>query len=144
MKRSKQLYPLSMEHHLSLSLGNKAVKAARSGDQDAIARLSQEIAEDFPERWETHFSNEEATVFPLLENHTDGPIQLLMELRRQHDQMRAMARELAAGNTTILEDFGQLLKDHTRLEERELFPIAEELLSEEELDSVLAITSSDR
>ncbi len=140
MKRIPQLHPLSMEHHLSLVLANKAIKTARSGDQAAIDALAREIAADFPERWERHFHNEETTVFRMLDDHEDGPRAQTEALRRQHDEMREMARRLASGDTTVLEDFGVLLRDHTRLEERELFPIAERLLGDEELDEVLART----
>ena len=142
MKRSKQLHPLSMEHHLSLSLANKAIKTARSGDSEAIAELSQEIAADFPKRWNPHFSNEEATVFTFLEKYEEAPRELIRQLQTQHDEMREMAIELSKGNTSLLEDFGVLLRDHTRLEERELFPAAETLLTDDELDAVLERTES--
>lgn len=131
-----------MEHHLSLSLANKAIKTARSGDSEAIAKLSQEIARDFPEQWDRHFRNEEATVFRFLERYEDAPSELIEQLQKQHDEMRAMALELSKRNTTLLEAFGILLRDHTRLEERALFPAAETLLSNDELDAVLEHTTA--
>ena len=140
MKRSKQFHPLSMEHHLSLSLANRAIKTARSGDSSAIAKLSKEIAADFPNQWDPHFRNEEATVFPFLERYEKAPHDLITELRAQHDEMRAMALRLPKGDTSVLEAFGVLLRDHTRLEERELFPAAETLLTDDELDAVLEHT----
>ncbi len=140
MKRIPQLHPLSMEHHLSLALANKAIKTARSGDEEAMLALAREIADDFPNRWDRHFRNEEESIFHMLDQHNDGPARQTAELRRQHDEMRQMARRLGAGDTSLLEPFGILLRDHTRLEERELFPIAEQLLSDEELDEVLART----
>ncbi len=142
MKRSQQLHPLSMEHHLSLALANKAIKAARSGDEVAMQQLSKEIAADFPTRWDKHFQNEETTIFSMLEAQHDGPANMTAELRRQHDEMRKMATQLGAGDTSVLEDFGILLRDHTRMEERELFPIAEEKLTRRQLDEVLEQTQS--
>ena len=142
MKRSSQLHPLSMEHHLSLALANRAIKTARSGDEAAMKTLAREIAAEFPERWDRHFSNEEKTIFRMLDAREDGPAEMTAELRRQHNEMRAMAEALGAGNTALLERFGMLLRDHTRLEERELFPIAETLLTPAELDSVYEQTAN--
>ncbi len=136
MKRSRQLHPLSMEHHLSLALANRAIKTARSGDEAAMKALAREIAADFPERWDRHFDNEEKTIFRMLDAREDGPAETTAELRRQHAEMRAMAEALGGGDTGLLERFGILLRDHTRLEERELFPLAETLLSPAELDAV--------
>ena len=36
-----------------------------------------------------------------------------------------------------LAEFGKMLKEHTRMEERELFPIIEELFTQEQMDAIL-------
>ncbi len=78
----------------------------------------------------------------MLEARDDGPANMTAELRRQHDETRQMATQLGAGDTSVLEDFGILLRDHTRMEERELFPIAEDKLTRRQLDEVLEQTQS--
>jgi hemerythrin-like domain-containing protein len=131
-----------MEHHLSLSLANKAIKTARAGDAAAMKQLGREIAADFPTRWDTHFKNEETTIFTMLDALDDGPTDMTATLRQQHDEMRSMATALGHGDISVLEAFGTLLRDHTRMEERELFPIAEARLSEEQLNKVLEATQA--
>ena len=44
--------------------------------------------------------------------------------------------QMKAGNFSVLGEFGELLKQHTRTEERQLFPLLENLLTHEELDKV--------
>jgi len=41
-----------------------------------------------------------------------------------------------SGNYIILKEFGELLKQHPRTEERLLFPMLDDILNSEELDSV--------
>ncbi|MCU7799260.1 MAG: hypothetical protein KZQ70_03725 [gamma proteobacterium symbiont of Lucinoma myriamae] len=68
MKRIEQLQPLSKEHHLSLVLAQKAIKVSAGGKEDAIARLCQEIVNEYPDVWQVHFQIEEESIFQLI-NH---------------------------------------------------------------------------
>jgi len=65
MKRIKQLHPLSMEHHLSLSLAARAIRIARENNTHAIAELCQSIVAEYPLVWQKHFSREEDNIFNL-------------------------------------------------------------------------------
>lgn len=142
MKRIEQLKPLSMEHHLSLVLANQAVKTAKASDGNAINALCEQIVIEFETRWEQHFQKEEHSIFAVLDknyqaqmNENDKALNAL--LLTQHNQMRDMAKNLKKGNAADLTKFGELLKEHTRLEERQLFPLITDMFSRQELDAVL-------
>jgi hemerythrin-like domain-containing protein len=148
MKRIEQLRPLSMEHHLSLVLANKAIKTAKNGDNLQIKQLCQKIAQEFESRWQTHFALEEQSIFAIFEANyqmalttkADENAMLTILLRDQHQQMRQLSTAMGEGETTQLEYFGQLLRNHTRLEERLLFPLISELFTADELNRVADYT----
>jgi hemerythrin-like domain-containing protein len=148
MKRIEQLRSLSMEHHLSLVLANKAINTAKKGDESAIKALCQQIAEEFNSRWDLHFAKEEQTIFAIFmtnyhirliaEGHEDA--RLVEQLTEQHNQLRTLSNAMREGDTKALAHFGQLLRDHTRLEERRLFPLISELFTPQELNKVAKAT----
>ena len=150
MKRIEQLRPLSREHHLSLVLANNAIKTAKNNDELQIKALCEQIAQEFNDRWETHFIKEELFIFSLFEDkyyaqlsidaHEDAD--LTARLREQHHQMRTLSANMADGRINQLEEFGVLLRDHTRLEERRLFPLVSVLFSDEELHMIAINTAS--
>ncbi len=144
MKRIEQLRSLSKEHHLSLVLASKALKAAKSGDKTAVEQLCQQVADEFDCHWDEHFKKEERTIFSIIEDKyknllAEENVDLHIRLRKQHDQMRKMADEMKKGRIDQLAEFGQLLKDHTRLEERVLFPLISALFTAKELDAIAAL-----
>ena len=68
-----------------------------------------------------------------------GPV---VEMVAQHAQIRGLVMELSDEvrnglvNPETLESIGELLETHIRLEEREVFPLIEEVLPEEGLTEV--------
>jgi hemerythrin len=66
MKIPKQLITLTKEHHLSLSLANKAINAKKLGNETAICQL---IIETFERDFSNHFIFEEQHILPLLKQH---------------------------------------------------------------------------
>ena len=136
MKRIKQLQPLSMEHHLSLSLAAKSIKTANAGDQTAIKQLCEDIIDDYPKLWRKHFDKEEQYIFTPYFQRSDTINDLCGQLTREHKQFDQYIEQMKTGDYSILLEFGTLLKTHTRLEERELFPEISELLSKQELNEI--------
>lgn len=140
MKRIKQLHPLSMEHHLSLRLAARAIKIAREDNANAIAELCQTIVAEYPVVWQKHFAREEKYIFHLYKLRSARIHELCDQLEQEHRQFDALAAQMKAGNISdlseVLSEFGELLKSHTRLEERELFPLISEALSKQELDGI--------
>ncbi|WP_457676629.1 hemerythrin domain-containing protein [Thiolapillus sp.] len=138
MKRHQDLINLSREHHQSLRLAKKCIDTAATENPGKCAELCREIISIFDDEWDRHFRNEEATIFDLTAN-MDGRIHDLgMQLVEEHNQMRDMARVMGEGDhgCDILARFGVLLRDHTRLEERELFPLVEQTFSREQLEQI--------
>lgn len=123
MKRHPALADLSREHHQSLRLARDCLRTAQAGDPEACRRLAHNVAADYPDTWAVHFANEEAAVFPLA-LRLDADTQALVErLITEHRRMDHLAERLAEdGDCQTLSEFGALLRDHTRTEERLLFP----------------------
>ncbi len=86
-----------------------------------------------------HLRDEEEELFPLLLRHIQSQPAPLREARVQHMQLEGFARNLeiavAAGivDRETLDAAGELLDTHIRLEERQLFPLIEALVPDDEL-----------
>lgn len=136
MKRAAELGNLSREHHQSLRLARRCLDTLARGDTGEIERLCRDIADSFDDTWERHFRNEEQTIFSITAT-LGGRIRELGErLAKEHQQMREMARRMKSGDCSQLRAFGELLRDHTRLEERELFPLVEEQFTPDQMAEI--------
>jgi len=133
MKRSPELSTLSREHHQSLRLANKCLNTAATGDRERCIALCQHILNIFTEELDRHFHNEETGIFSITATMQGKIHDLGVQLAEEHEQMRVMAAGMRQGNCDKLAAFGKLLKNHTRLEERELFPLVEEQFSGRQL-----------
>ncbi len=142
MKRIEQLQNLSREHHQSLTLAQQAVKTSDSGNETAIAALCRSIVEDYPQVWMAHFKVEEDTIFSLFPGEDDSEIsRLCVLLQQEHRQMDGYYEQMKQGDYTVLGDFGVLLKKHTRMEERQLFPLLEKAMTAEQLEQVRQVSA---
>ena len=87
---------------------------------------------------------EEYLVKPLMTYHKDNPqvIELSEQLTAQHEELKRLADK---ANPTIedLRDLGDALYKHIRFEEREVFPLAQELLTSEQLDAIYTQSGDD-
>ena len=105
MKRHSVLIELSQEHHHTLALCLRILRAPEQNHQTDITKHYVDL--------EQHFIHEE-TLFAPLWDKLNRP-----ELRRL---FREAQFDRAEWNTT----FATLLRDHARFEERELFPAMEQ------------------
>jgi len=136
MLRDKSLIPLSRQHQHALALCVRIDRASPIRDSD-LEMWQEEIAQHFKREIETHFSAEEAVVFPVA-RRCEELAPLVEDLLADHSALRqgfasAMAKTLSAEG---LPDFARRLSAHIRKEERQLFERAQELLSVEELASL--------
>ena len=138
MKRHQELINLSREHHQSLRLAKKCMDIATAGKAENCQAQCEEIVSIFDQEWDRHFRNEETTIFSITAGMAGSIHELGEQLAIQHDRMREMARLMGKGKTDcgLLEDFGVLLRDHTRLEEREFFPLVEQQFSAEQMKQI--------
>jgi len=121
MKIAPELLILTREHHISLSLGNKAVNTAKSKNESDIKALCLEISQTFRSSFSMHFDTEEETIFMPLKGKSNELETLCNQLIKEHQQLYQLADDLV-DHPELLAEFGILLKSHSRAEDRELFP----------------------
>jgi len=121
IKRSKELMPLSREHHDGLLL----VWKIKTGLSKAIEakRIAGYVVFFYVSTLEAHFNLEEEFVFSLLPE--DNVLRVKAE--SQHNEIKEMVSTLKlAYNKENLLQFADLLERHIRFEERELFNFIEQ------------------
>ena len=131
IKRSKELVPLSKEHHEGLLFGWKIKQGLRNG-------TSHTVIADFI-RWfwesdlETHFRKEEQVLIPHLPK--DSP--LVQQFSEEHEQLEALVHVCAmVQDEDIFLQLAEGLNNHIRFEERVLFPYAEKIIPPAELETI--------
>ena len=122
MKRVEQLQDLSRDHHQGLVIARKATRAAAAGEM-SVARAWAMVERRFAAELEPHFGLEEEYLLPVLESA--GMEDWADRVRAEHAQLRALTVEGAERSADSLGAFGQLLEQHIRFEERELFESAQ-------------------
>ena len=137
MKRITQLQPLSNEHHQSLRLAKKCKDILAKETDEVIKAFSLQLKDEFNTQWDKHFRTEEKTIFSVAESKGKEISEICQQLKKEHQTMEKMVESISAGDYQLLHEFGQLLHDHTRLEERQLFPMVEDQFTQEELDNIL-------
>ena len=134
MKRHPGLVPLSREHHHGLVMAERLV-LGRSTNPRADwpadrAEQSARLIDFFQTNLGPHFDAEEAHVFPVAARDVTDGDRLVRALIDDHEAMREMVSALAAGEAGPaaradldgrLRAFGERLRRHIRIEERELF-----------------------
>jgi hemerythrin-like domain-containing protein len=127
VKRSLALVPLGHDHHQALEA---ALRLRRATDQDLDAAVAR-FRHFWREHGEHHFEIEEELLLPTLAGD-EGWDEMAARVQREHGQIRAGSASL-----DTLDDahrLGQLLNDHVRFEERELFGLLEAKLEPDQLD----------
>ncbi|MDD2744871.1 MAG: hemerythrin domain-containing protein, partial [Rhodocyclaceae bacterium] len=133
MKRHAALQQLSREHHAALKLARLARFASDAGCMEAIAEAAQTITLKFAEEIEAHFQMEENELLPALQ--AQGAVDLVTRTLDEHKTLRTLNQQLKHPDGPTLAHFGQMLYDHVRFEERELFEQAQELLYSAQTES---------
>ncbi len=138
MKRAEQLQKSSREHHGSLVMAKKIALIAEEGTEQELLEAIETLKEYNGSELEEHFQHEERTIFTPIFEYYKEHIPLATILLKEHGYIRMLIPRLNPETARKdLADFALVLKNHTRLEERELFPIVESLFTQEQLDAVL-------
>jgi len=138
--RHSPLVLLSEEHHRELAHARRLLRAADAGPEERLAVASAYVDAFFTETV-AHFRREEEILFPLYVRHA-GSTPILRRILREHMELhglvRALRAEAAAGDIPpeALRTLGNLLHDHVRVEERELFEEIERIVPAAELEAV--------
>ena len=154
MKRHESLVELSKDHHEGLLLAVRLQQGPR-----ALLRLwshdpvwqCEFIVRFWDEHLRMHFAAEEQHVFPMAVRLLSNA-NLVTQLKKEHAQMRAMIEEFRKNGTTLgkehltekLKEFGSLLENHIRCEEREFFPLCEHHFPDDAKHELLAAMASYR
>jgi hemerythrin-like domain-containing protein len=141
LKRSRELKPLSSEHHQALLVAFQLKKGLAGHGESAGAPKDLPGLLALARRYEdallhTHTRAEE----DLLGRHLDE--ERLHRLRFEHQEMVRLMGLAKAGKPpdarAALQAFAELLEKHVRWEEQELFPFLESRIEGAELVHVLA------
>lgn len=136
-KRHPALIPLSHDHHHGLALALRCRKHAlgqlNPGDPAAMEACAAEAARFFEEKLTVHFEAEETVLFPLMAAHEECR-ELVVRLEGEHRMFARLVARGPGGPRKFLFDFGDLLEQHIRSEERELFPAFETLVPDAEAE----------
>jgi hemerythrin-like domain-containing protein len=136
MLRDRSLIPLSRQHQHALALCVRIDRAAPIGPGDLVA-WQVEIAQHFQTETRIHFAAEENILFPAARRFP-ALTPLVEELLLDHFMLResfakAEAHTMSAADVSA---FGQSMSEHIRKEERQLFERMQELMSQEELETL--------
>jgi hypothetical protein len=131
IKRSKQLTPLSKDHHDGLLFAWK-IKQGLKNDTD-IKLIAQYVQWFWKNHLQEHFREEEQILAP----HLPQDNGLLKQMIDDHYEIESMVHinENIADETLLL-NLAQAIDDHIRFEERQLFPYAEKVIPEKELNLI--------
>lgn len=138
VKRDPRLQDLSRDHHHALVLARQSRMAAKGTDDEVHAQLEAARAK-LEHDLLPHFAVEEELLLPALE--AAGCLDLTERTRVDHARLRDLLRDDQDARER-LRRFGQLLRDHVRFEENELFPAAEGRLDAGTLTAVAERSAS--
>ena len=131
IKRSKELAPLSREHHDGLLFAWKIKQGLANGTP--IETLCNYTRWFWLNHIKPHFKDEEKVLVKFLPEDNA----LVQQMFREHAQIRdlllSLDKEPYPGS---FQELAGLISDHIRFEERQLFAYAEENLSPEQLDEI--------
>jgi hemerythrin-like domain-containing protein len=143
VKRHPSLHPLSEHHHHALVRALEIRRAKQVPTARRPAALRQ-TAREFLRFWkktgQKHFREEEELLLPAYARHSRLEQEpAVARMLADHATIRASVEDLKATLAArqpvdaLLTALGQLLHDHVRLEENEIFPRIERALPEVEL-----------
>lgn len=133
IKRSKELVPLSKEHHEGLLFGWKIKQGLQNGTDLAL------IADFIQWFWEAdlaeHFRKEER----VLAVHLPADNAHVLQMKEEHEQLEALVHLSAmVRDEDIFLQLADGIHDHIRFEERVLFPYAEKVIPPATMEMVAA------
>jgi hemerythrin-like domain-containing protein len=148
IKRHKALLILSHDHHHGLRLAQLIKKG--SPQYKDLPNTTEE-KKDYSIKFYNdelirHFDDEENILFPAAKGKDGETDELIVKLIDEHKKIKELVSELESDKNTeeILNQLGNLLESHIRTEERKLFMMIQNLLTEVELSVVEKQLSSSK
>lgn len=123
IKRSKELVPLSKDHHEGLLLGWKIKQGLRNGTDAGL--ISKYIQWFWEADLQEHFRKEEQ----ILAAHLPRENELVRRMFEEHEEIEALIHINAmVVDEDIFVQIADKISEHIRFEERVLFPFAEQTI----------------
>ncbi|HUL44150.1 MAG TPA: hemerythrin domain-containing protein, partial [Bacteroidota bacterium] len=131
------------EHHDGLLLATRLQQGTR-----ALTRMwshdlhwqAEYVTRFFDDQLDLHFRCEEEVVFPAASEHVPGQKPVVEKLIGQHRRLQSLVeyfrKPANSALGTNLREFGAILEEHIRIEEREFFPKCEEGIPEDVLSAM--------
>ena len=141
VKRAVELRDLSDHHHQGLVQARRLRRVAAGEGAASTEEAAMAFLEFWREGTTAHFREEEELLLPVLARY-EGDLghPSIVEMLAQHARIRGLVMQLSdevrdgAVRLETLQDIGERLEAHIRLEEREVFPMVEEALPKEALE----------
>ena len=131
IKRSKELVPLSKDHHEGLLFGWKIKQGLRNGTD--LSLVAEYVQWFWQNDLQEHFRKEEGVLASYLPKENE----LVIRMFDEHKEIKALVDLIAHSNDeTILVQLADKVNDHIRFEERVLFPYAEEMIASEDMQEI--------
>jgi hemerythrin-like domain-containing protein len=139
-KRNPALVPLSHDHHHALAQARR-LRLTVTGDANERLEQAGAFVDFFRSETINHFREEEEIVFPLAAKDLRAkPLleRILLEHLQIHALVARLAGEVAARQVShdTAGEVAETLERHIRLEEKELFPLLEEIVPPDRLRNV--------
>lgn len=161
MKRANQLQPLSRQHHLGLNISRHAKECL---DDPTEISKHWHLLSSYLHDMRHHFQLEDHLIVDALLPYQPNQPEVAAALATLDSQHKLLHELTAAVQTpeesktnavpvnkvnakeitvTQVRQLANALYDHVRFEERELFPIVEKYLTEDELDAIYKASPDD-
>lgn len=140
VKRHPALEQLSRDHHQALFVAQALKRADDASGTAARERFLTYWQADGRE----HFREEEEILLPACSGFMNADHPLIARVLTDHVRIRHLADRLTGSENAELgleHELGRQLEQHVRREERELFPLIEQAMPEEELRRMAALLS---
>lgn len=137
MKRHPALVRLSRDHFYGLLLAQQMKHGAApyNGYPADVEGKIRYLFTDYEEKLKPHFAAEENILFPAVKNSSPEISSLVDELISEHREIFSLIEEVNSipDKKEQLNTIGMLLEQHIRKEERKLFEMIQQSMSEEKL-----------
>jgi hemerythrin-like domain-containing protein len=139
--RHETLIPLTHDHHHALAQARRLHDVSKMDDVTARRNLANDFLNFYFGSAIRHFHEEEELFFAPLIDHPqarDLIVRAVVDHLRLHALVRTVKRQLTDGEADqdALGEISRILTQHVRFEEKELFPLIERLIPEDQLQDL--------
>jgi hypothetical protein len=141
MKRNDHLVLLSWDHHHGLVMALRIERELPGASDDQAAALYSDLLAFWSAGLLPHFRTENECLLARLIRHIPRTDESIARTQADHLDLEALVATMRdatdpALRRTALADFGTRLRDHIRWEERVLFEVTQEQLTNDEMSAL--------